>query len=113
LKSEYRNLIAVLSIVAILVAVSGCTSTNNTTNTTNGNNVVVNNSTNNNTTNYISATKAKDLATQYTGMGVTLGTPTLTTLNGIKVWKVPVKTVGTEESVDFIYINAITGKRVQ
>jgi maltose-binding protein MalE len=117
LKFGYKNLIAVLSIIAILVAVSGCTSTsNNTTNNTtnnNSNNIVVNNSTNHNTTNYISAAKAKSLATSYTGMGVTLGTPTLTSLNGVKVWKVPVKTVGTDESVDSIYINAITGKRVQ
>jgi len=116
LKFEYKNLIAFLSIIVILVAVSGCTShSNNTTNntTSNNSNVVVNNNTNNNTTNYISSTKAKNLATQYTGMGVTLGTPTLTTLNGLKVWKVPVTTVGTDESVDSIYINAITGKRVQ
>ena len=115
MKLEHKNLIVVLSIIAILVAVSGCTSTSNTTNTTNNssNNVVVNNSTNHNTTNYISAANAKSLATSYTGMGVTLGTPTLISLNGVKVWKVPVKTVGTDESVDSIYINAITGKRVQ
>ena len=118
MKLEYKNFIAVLSIIAILVAVSGCTSTsnnttNNTTNNNSNNNIVVNNSTNHNTTNYISADKAKSLATSYTGMGVTLGTPTLTSLNGVKVWKVPVKTVGTDESVDSIYINAITGKKVQ
>lgn len=103
-------------LVAILVAVSGCTSnSNNTTNnsTNNSNSVVVNNSTNHNVTDYISASKAKEKAEQYTAMGVTLGEPTLTTFNGVKVWKVPVNTVGTEEHVDYIYINAVTGKKVQ
>ncbi len=113
MKLSYKNLVAVVLIVAILVAVSGCTSpSNNTTNNTN--NITEKNSTNDkNTTTYISAAKAKELATQYTGIGVTLGTPTLTTLNGIKVWKVPVSTSGQNESVDSIYINAITGKKVQ
>lgn len=109
-----KNLILVVSVVAILVAVSGCTSNTNMTNNSTNNsssNVVVNNSTHN-TTNYISASKAKEVAQQYTAMGVTLGEPTLTTYNGIKVWKVPVNTVGTDEHVDFIYINAVTGKKV-
>lgn len=111
----YKNLFIILSMVALLVAVSGCTSNSNdtTNNSTNNSNVVVNNSTNQNTTNYISATKAKEIAQNYTAVGVTLGTPTLTTLNGIKVWEIPVKTVGTDEYVDSIYINAITGKKVQ
>ncbi len=110
-----KNLFVVVFLVAVLVAVSGCTSnTNMTKNSTNNtNNVVVNNSTQHNTTNYISASKAKELAQQYTAMGVTLGEPTLTTYNGVKVWKVPVNTVGTEEHVDFIYINAVSGKKVQ
>lgn len=96
------------------MAVSGCTtSSNNTTNNT-SNNTIQNNTTNkNNTSTEISAEKAKELAAQFTGMGVTLGTPTLTTFNGVKVWKVPVYTSGTNESVDSIYINAVTGKRVQ
>jgi|WetSurMetagenome_2_1015567.scaffolds.fasta_scaffold125226_4 hypothetical protein len=116
MKFNYKNLVFVICIIAILVAVSGCTtSSNNTTNnTTNSTTVIVKNNTNNqNTTTEISAAKAKELAAQYTGMGVTLGTPTLTTFNGVKVWKIPVTTVGTDESVDSIYINVITGKRVQ
>lgn len=115
MKFDCKSLILIVSIVAILVAVSGCTSnSNNTTNSTNNsNNVVVNNSTNHNATDYISASKAKEIAEQYTAMGVTLGEPTLTTFNNVKVWKVPVNTVGTEEHVDYIYINAVTGKKVQ
>ena len=110
---EYRNLVAVVFIVAILVAVSGCTTTSNNT-TNNTTNITEKNNTNDkNTTTEISSTKAKELASKYTGIGVTLGTPTLTTFNGIKVWKVPVSTSGTNESVDFIYINAATGNRVQ
>ena len=115
MKFDYKSLILIVSIVAILVAVSGCTSNTNMTNnsTNNSNNVVVNNSTNHNSTDYISASKAKEIASQYTAMGVTLGEPTLTTFNGVKVWKVPVNTVGTEEHVDYIYINAVSGKKVQ
>lgn len=100
--------------ISILVAVCGCTTnSNNTTNNTNNSTVQNNTTNNNNTSTEISADKAKELATQFTGLGVTLGTPTLTTFNGVKVWKVPVYTSGTNESVDSIYINAITGKRVQ
>ncbi len=96
--------------------VSGCiNNSNNTSNnsTNTSDNVVVNNGDDQNTTYYISSTKALETAQQYTAMGVNLGTPTLTTLNGVKVWKVPVKTVGIEENVDVIYINAVTGKKVQ
>lgn len=101
-------------VISILVAVSGCTTSSNNTNNTTNNNSVQNNTTNsNNTTAVISAEKAKELASEFTGIGVTLGTPTLTTFNGVKVWKVPVYTSGTNESVDSIYINEVTGKRVQ
>ena len=116
MRMKIKNLIFILLIVSILVAVSGCTnnSNNTTNNSTNASsNVVVNNSTDQNTTHYISSAKALEVAKEYTAMGVTLGTPTLTTLNGVKVWKVPVKTVGTDENVDDIYINAQTGKKVQ
>jgi hypothetical protein len=106
---HYKNLVVVVFIIGILVAVSGCTSTSN--NTTQ--NITVNNNTSKNTTTDISALKAKELAAKFTGIGVTLGTPTLTTFKGIKVWKVPVSTSGLNESVDSIYINAATGKRVQ
>lgn len=110
---EFKNVIAVVFIMAILIAVSGCTSiSNNTTNNTT--NITEKNNTDNvNTTTDISADKAKELATQYTGIGVTLGTPTLTTFKGVKVWKVPVSTSGLNKPVDNIYINADTGKRVQ
>jgi hypothetical protein len=109
MKLNYENLVAVVCIIAILVAVSGCISTSNNT-TTNITEKNVTNS-NNTTTAYISADKAKELAAQYTGMGVnrgTLGTPTLTTFNGIKVWKFPVN-----NGYYTIYIDAVTGKRVQ
>jgi len=112
---KLKNIVLVVFLVAVLVAVSGCTSSSNMTNNSsnNSNNVVVNNSSQHNTTNYISASKAKEIAQQYTAMGVTLGEPSLTTYNGVKVWKVPVNTVGTEEHVDYIYINAVSGKKVQ
>lgn len=67
----------------------------------------------NSTNTTISAEKAKELASKYTGMGVTLGTPSLTTYNGVEVWKVPVYTSGQNLTVDSIYINAKTGNRVQ
>jgi len=111
---DYKNLVVVIFIVALLVAVSGCANTsNNTVNNTTQNIAQNNNSNVKNITNEISSTKAKSLATEYTGMGVTLGTPTLTTYKGVEVWKVPVSTVGENLSVDSIYINAVTGRRVQ
>jgi len=113
MKLDYKNLIGLIVIGAILVAVSGCISTHNNTNNSTQNITQNNNSSVKNTTTEISATKAKALATQFTGMGVTLGTPKLTTFRGVKVWSVPVSTVGTNGYVDNIYINAVTGKRVQ
>jgi hypothetical protein len=111
MKLAYKNLFAVVFIIAILVVFSGCTSTSNNT-TKNTTNITEKNSTNgNNTTTYISVAKAKELAAPYTGMGVnrgTLGTPTLTTFNGVKVWKFPVN-----NGYYTIYIDAVTGKRVQ
>lgn len=109
MRLDYKNLMGVVLIVAILVAVSGCINTNNTPQNITQNN----NSSVKNTTTEISATKAKALATQFTGIGVTLGTPKLTTFKGVKAWSVPVSTVGENKSVDNIYINAVTGKRVQ
>lgn len=107
----YKNLVAVVCIITFLVAVSGCiSSSNNSTNHTT--NITEKNSTSgNNTTTYISVAKAKELASQYTGMGVnrgTLGTPMLTTFNGVKVWKFPVN-----NGYYTIYINANNGERVQ
>ena len=106
----YKNLVVVVCIIGIFVAVCGCISTTNTTNNTF--NITEKNSTStNNSTNYISADKAKELASQYTGMGVnrgTLGTPTLTTFKGVKVWMFPVN-----DGFYTIYIDAITGQRVQ
>ncbi len=70
---EFKNVIAVVFIMAILITVSGCTSTSNNT-TNNTTNITEKNNTDNvNTTTDISAVKAKELATQYTGIGVTLG----------------------------------------
>jgi len=106
---DYKNLVVVIFIVALLVAVSGCVNTsNNTVNNTTQNIAQNNNSNVKNITNEISSTKAKSLATEYTGMGVTLGTPTLTTFKGVKVWMFPVN-----DGFYTIYIDAITGTRVQ
>jgi len=105
---SYRNLLTIICIITILVSVSGCTTNTTPNNTTN--NTLKNNITDNNTTTYISATKAKEIASQYTGMGVgkgTLGTPTLTTFNGVKAWQFPVN-----NGFYNIYINAITGQRI-
>jgi len=105
-----KKKIGVIGIIILLIAISGCI---NTTNTTPNNTTHItenNNTTINNTTTYISAGKAKELALQYTGMGVnkgTLGTPTLTTFNGIKAWQFPVN-----NGFYNIYINAITGQRI-
>lgn len=104
------EIMGIIGIIILLVAISGCTNTTNTTpnNTTN---ITEKNSTNNNnTTAYISEEKAKELASQYAGMGVgkgTLGTPTLTTFNGVKAWQFPVN-----NGFYNIYINAITGQRI-
>jgi hypothetical protein len=105
----YKNLAVIVFIFTILVSVCGCTSSNNKiTNNT------INNTTNtsiNNATTYISAEKAKELAEPYTGKGVgkgTLGKPVFTTFNGVKVWKFSVN-----NGYYNIYINAVTGTRVQ
>lgn len=120
-----KGVIVLIVIIVIGVVAAGLYLTmqapaNNTTNISNQTNTtpfVINNTTTNktntttNTT--ISSAKAKELASQYTGIGVTLGTPTLTTYNGVQVWSVPVYTSGQGQSVDYIYINAKTGARVQ
>jgi hypothetical protein len=108
MKLSYKNLLTIICIITIFVSVSGCTNITTPNNTTN--NTLKNNITDNNTTSYISATKAKEIASQYTGMGVgkgTLGTPTLTTFNGVKAWQFPVN-----NGFYNIYINAITGQRI-
>jgi hypothetical protein len=104
------GLMGVMVTIILLVAISGCTNTtNNTPNITSiiteKNSVGVND-----TTTYISAERAKELASQYTGMGVgkgTLGKPTFTTFNGLKAWKFPVN-----GGYYNIYINAVTGQRI-
>ena len=115
-----KNLMAVICIIVILVAVSGCTSTsnktsNNTTNITGKNSTI-----DNNTTTYINESKAKQLAIQYSYFGVnygkpklTLGMPKFTTFNGDKVWAIDVSNSETHETLYTIYINAITSERVQ
>jgi len=108
MKFGYKILIVVVFVVAILVVVIGFTTISNKTTQ----NITQNNTTSNTTT-YISAVQAKELATQFTGLGVTLGTPTLTNFKGVKVWKIPVLTSGQNLFVDNIYINAVTDKRVQ
>jgi hypothetical protein len=115
-----KGIIALIIILVIAVVAAGLYLTmqapaNNTTNISNQTNTtpVITNKTNttNNTT--ISAARAKELALQYTGMGVTLGTPTLTTYKSVQVWSVPLYTSGQNQSTGYIYINAKTGARVQ
>lgn len=120
-----KGLVAIIVIIVVVLVAAGAwiimqpstTNTNNnqTANTTNTNQTTnkIQNQTHNNTNVTITAEKAKELATQYTGMGVNLGTPTLTTVNGTEVWAVPVYTSGLNKFVDNIYINAKTGARVQ
>ena len=101
----------IIGIIILLIAIIGSTNTTTNTITNNTTNITQINNTNvNNTTTYISAEKAKELASQYTGMEVgkgTLGTPTLTTFNGVKAWQFPVN-----DGYYNIYINAITGQRI-
>ena len=115
-----KNLVAVICIIVILVAVSGCTSTSNKTSNNTSNITEKNSTIANNTTTYISASKAKELATQYSTFGVnygkpklTLGIPTFTTFNGDKVWTVDVSNSETHQTLYTIYINATTGQRIQ
>lgn len=108
--ASYKTLVGIVCIITILVSVCGCTSSNNNT-TNNTINNTTNSSMNNDTTTYISAAKAKELAEPYTGKGVgqgTLGKPVFTTFNGVKVWKFSVN-----NGYYTIYINAVTGTRVQ
>jgi hypothetical protein len=116
-----KILVAIIMIILVVIVAAGAwfalqpaqtNAANNATpdinNTTKNQ---INNTNNTNTT--ISAAKAKELATQYTGLGVTLGTPVLTKYKNIEVWSVPVYTSGQNKFVDSIYIDANTGKRVQ
>lgn len=118
-----KGLIAIIVIVIVAVVAAGAwflmtpAPSNNTTNNTTNINTTPNtgNTTPHNTTNAtnITAAKAKELAGQYIGMGASLEDPTLTTYNGIQVWKVPVVTYTPEKSYqDPIYINAQNGNRV-
>jgi len=115
-----KGLVAIIVIILIILVAAGAwflmkPAANNTTNTSNSTISSNNQTTHNNTTNTtnITAAKAKELAQQYIGMGVTLGTVTLTTYKNVKVWKISVQTVGTNQTADYIYINANTGKRVE
>jgi hypothetical protein len=113
------RVMGVMVTIILLVAISGCTNTTNntpnitsniTSNITEKNNVGANDVGVNDTSTYISAERAKELASQYTGMGVgkgTLGKPTFTTFNGLKAWKFPVN-----GGYYNIYINAVTGQRI-
>lgn len=109
MKLSNKNLLTIICIITILISVSGCTTTNTTPNNT-SNNTLKNTTNDNNTATYINPEKAKEIASQYTSMGVgkgTLGTPKLTTFNGVKVWQFPVN-----NGFYNIYINAITGQRI-
>jgi hypothetical protein len=114
-----KSIIAIIVIVLVIVIAAGAwmamqpAQTSSANNNGDNTNKTVKNQTNNNTNVTISAEKAKELATQYTGLGVNLGTPTLTTYKGVEVWAVPVYTSGQNLTVDSIYIDAKTGKRVQ
>ena len=111
-----KGIIAIIVIIIVIVVSAGtwmAIQPSQTSSASNNNKEVKNQTHNNNTNVTISAGKAKELASQYTGMGVTLGTPTLTTYKNIEVWKVPVYTSGQNLTVDSIYINAKTGNRVQ
>lgn len=124
-KDLNKGLIAIIVIIIVVIVAAGAwflltpATSNNTTN--NSTSVKTNNTINNqtknqtNTTNTtpITAAKAKELAGQYIGLGVELETPTLTTYNGVTVWKVPVVVYSPEKSYqDPIYINAQNGNRV-
>ncbi len=115
-----QNLIVFIFIITILIAVSGCVSTDNTKNDSvnaTGTNITSNST---NSTNYISASKAKELAVKYNNQaGADLGsakltpeTPKLTTYHGIKVWVVPIYNSEAKSALYSIYINAIDGSRV-
>jgi cytoskeletal protein RodZ len=122
-----KKLIAIIVIVIVVIVGVGVwfamqstptiktvnNSSNNNSNVIKTNSTTHKNTTNTTNTTYITAAKAKELAGQYVGMGVSLEDPKLTTYNGVKVWKVPVVTYTPEKSYqDPIYINAQTGKRV-
>jgi uncharacterized membrane protein YkoI len=111
-----KGIVAIIVLILVIVVGVGAwmaMQPAQTSSANNNTNKIVKNQTNNNTNVTISAEKAKELATQYTGMGVTLGTPTLTTYKGVEVWQVPVYTAGQNLTVDSIYIDANTGKRIQ
>lgn len=111
-----KSTLALLALIVLMVIVSGCTTnTNNTPNNTknisnqsNNNNNITNNT---NNTNLISAEKAKSIAQQYVEEpGVTTGTPVLQTLNGTKVYIVPLLKNG--QTVGEIEIDAVTGENL-
>ncbi|UTB33143.1 MAG: hypothetical protein NKF70_02390 [Methanobacterium sp. ERen5] len=112
--------IVVIFIITILIAVSGCIISNTTQNESvnaTGTNI---NSNSNNSTNYISASKAKELAVKYNNQaGASIGsakltpeTPKLSTYQGIKVWIVPIYNSEAKSALYSIYINAQDGSRV-
>jgi hypothetical protein len=113
------KLIIIISIITILIAVSGCIGTKNTNDSVNttGTNLTSNS---NNSTNNISASQAKELAAKYNNQaGASIGsakltpeTPKLTTYKGIKVWIVPIYNSEAKSALYSIYINAQDGSRV-
>ncbi len=111
-----KSTMALLALIVLMVIVSGCTTNNNNTqnNTQNISNQSNNNSNTTNTTNgtnLISAEKAKSIAQQYIEeQGVTAGTPVLQTINGNKVYVVPLIQNG--QNVGEIEIDAVTGENL-
>lgn len=108
-------LIVILIVIAAGVWLTAQKPVNNTTKFCPAINITSNNTTNqsNNTTATISADRAKQIAQQYVAMGVVLGDPYQTTYKNLTVWAIPVYTSGQMEYVETIYIDIITGNRVQ
>ncbi|MDP3013077.1 MAG: hypothetical protein Q8M92_02460 [Candidatus Subteraquimicrobiales bacterium] len=86
-----KSLFAVLVLLVVVVGVSGCLDSKNSANTqTTGNNQVQNNSTTTNQTN-ITAAQAQQIAAKFIEEpGAVAGTPKLTTVNGKKIYIVPI-----------------------
>ena len=112
-----KSTVALLALIVLMVVVSGCTTnTNNTQNNTQNMSNHSNNNSNNannttNSTNLISPEKAKSIAQQYVEEpGVTTGTPVLQTVNGTKVYTVPLIQNG--QTVGEIEIDAVTGENL-
>lgn len=112
-----KSTLAVVTLLVIIVVVSGCTdnknkTTNNTPNISNQTHNNTNNTTNNtNNSNIISPEEAKAIALQYVEEpGVTAGTPILDTINGRQVYLVPLYQNG--KMVGEIEIDAVSGENL-